>query len=869
MTHQYLSNSDSNSENSYPPEPTNIDEWSQWAAKHPTIHVWQEKMAPWQKYADDLARWTMKRLVVRSDVYGGFYVKDGQLRRFKKDGPLTPEIIANHFGLTSLESLIGLYTTSTDDKCKSLTIDFDRHDGESEDLVKKNWQLALSIYETLESLGLHPLLIDSNGTGGLHLRVLFDTLAPAAQIREFGLWLVREWEKFGLSKPPEVFPKQNTIHGKFGNFVRLIGRHHQRQFLSTVWDGKKWQEGEDAIKMILSREGDSTELIPKEAFVIQPAPLQKSLSIANVYSPGIDGVGDQWWKRYSGDLRTLDILSLLETKDLPMSEITDRKYEIECPWACEHTTGESTASILLNDELEEAFPVFHCFHDHCKDRGIKDVLLLFDAEDVNRHCEATYGQDDAVSIIAADDPYDTAGLFLKKTFMVNDNRTLVHHQGEWQIWDGQRFMKITEDDLKATAWRWLSQCQQYSKATKKEPSKLVPYRPTRSSVISLVDALKAVSNLTSHVDAPSWIGSSICKPESVIAFTNGLLDLDRFLEMSDTTLLSHTPRWFSSNCLPHRFDPNAKCPLWLDFLNNVFEGDGERIRALAQWFGYNLTLDNRQQKFAMLIGPPRSGKGTTMTVLTNMLGKSNVANPTLTTLGGRFGLASLIGKQAAVVPDAHLGRNSDSTAILEKLKSIVGCDEQNVDRKNRTELANVRINARFTIAANELPRLPDASVSLKEKMIVIPYNLSFAGKEDYNLSERLVTEIPGITNWALEGLMDLRRSGRLLQPAIGLEIVTDFVRLSSPVSAFLEDCCEIGPDKSEATDLLFRGWTNWCKQNGHEFGSLTTFGAKLRAAVPGLKKFRARRSEGLCYIYQGVQLTDEAAEQVNNASLID
>jgi hypothetical protein len=39
-----------------------------------------------------------------------------------------------------------------------------------------------------------------------------------------------------------------------------------------------------------------------------------------------------------------------------------------------------------------------------------------------------------------------------------------------------------------------------------------------------------------------------------------------------------------------------------------------------------LTTDNRQHKLALLIGPPRSGKGSTMAVTSAMLGKHNIAN---------------------------------------------------------------------------------------------------------------------------------------------------------------------------------------------------------------------------------------------------
>ena len=63
--------------------------------------------------------------------------------------------------------------------------------------------------------------------------------------------------------------------------------------------------------------------------------------------------------------------------------------------------------------------------------------------------------------------------------------------------------------------------------------------------------------------------------------------------------------------------------------SQVFEGDGERKPLLQQWFEYNPTRDTRQHKFALLYGPPRSGKSTTLRVLNAMLGTENVATPTL------------------------------------------------------------------------------------------------------------------------------------------------------------------------------------------------------------------------------------------------
>ncbi|WP_171475776.1 primase-like DNA-binding domain-containing protein [Frigoriglobus tundricola] len=93
--------------------------------------------------------------------------------------------------------------------------------------------------------------------------------------------------------------------------------------------------------------------------------------------------------------------------------------------------------------------------------------------------------------------------------------------------------------------------------------------------------------------------------------------------------------------------------------------------------------------------------------------------------------------------------------------------------------------------------------------------------------------------------------------------MNEFTRLSSPLAGFIEDCCEVGPDKEQAADDLFRGWANWCQQNGHEVGSRTSFGTKLRAAVVGLGRVRVRDGDKLVWSYRGLRLTGEAANSVN------
>src|SRR5262249_28321489 len=59
-----------------------------------------------------------------------------------------------------------------------------------------------------------------------------------------------------------------------------------------------------------------------------------------------------------------------------------------CPWRNEHTTGKPTASILPAKDGKR--PAFHCFHNHCKARKLKDVCLYFGKARVEACCQRRF-----------------------------------------------------------------------------------------------------------------------------------------------------------------------------------------------------------------------------------------------------------------------------------------------------------------------------------------------------------------------------------------------------------------------------------------------------------------------------------------------
>jgi putative DNA primase/helicase len=237
----------------------------------------------------------------------------------------------------------------------------------------------------------------------------------------------------------------------------------------------------------------------------------------------------------------------------------------------------------------------------------------------------------------------------------------------------------------------------------------------------------------------------------------------------------------------------------------------------------------------LMIGPPRSGRGTIARILEAMIGKGSAAASTLASLGTNFGLAPPLGKPLAVVGDVRLG-NSNIHQALERLLSISGEDLITIDRKY-SERWTGKLPTRFMLISNELPRFPDASGAIATRFVVMQLENSFLGREDRSLEAKLRAELTGILNWAPAGLDRIIRQPFTVSKASD-EAIRDLQDLVSPTQAFVRDLCAQGAEHEIELKELYRAWRDWCVNNGHHPTTAQTFGRDLRAVLPRLRVFK-------------------------------
>jgi hypothetical protein len=224
----------------------------------------------WWERAAELADWTLARLAHRTDAWGGYW-PNGQVTRY---GLLNRTLLIRHYHAQDASDIIGLHTADANNRGRWGALDIDQH-GDDLARAEANWLATLHWYGELVLQGFQPFLTASNGKGGYHLRILLAEDIDAAQIYHFLRQLTADHRTIGLDKPPEQFPKQADVRRcekRLGNWLRLPGRHHKRDFWSSVWSGSEWLAENDAIDFLLSLTGDDPALIPELPPSSPPAP---------------------------------------------------------------------------------------------------------------------------------------------------------------------------------------------------------------------------------------------------------------------------------------------------------------------------------------------------------------------------------------------------------------------------------------------------------------------------------------------------------------------------------------------------------------------------------------------------------------------
>lgn len=263
------------------------------------------------------------------------------------------------------------------------------------------------------------------------------------------------------------------------------------------------------------------------------------------------------------------------------------------------------------------------------------------------------------------------------------------------------------------------------------------------------------------------------------------------------------------------YEPDAQCPRWTQFLNEVFNDDAELIAYIQRAVGYCLTADCREQKIFLCFGPGANGKSVFLEILTTLLG-DYAANASFETFdAGRRNestndLAALRGKRLVTVIETEEGRRLAEARV----KSVTGQDLITC-RFLYGEYFSYRPTYKIWLAMNHLPVIRGTDKGIWRRIQLIPFTQDFSQHPDPTLSETLRGELDGILQWALEGLRQWHARG-LSTPAVIERTTQQYRQDSDQVGRWITDRCVQTVNIFMQSSSGYRDYEAWCKQVGED-----------------------------------------------------
>ena len=304
---------------------------------------------------------------------------------------------------------------------------------------------------------------------------------------------------------------------------------------------------------------------------------------------------------------------------------------------------------------------------------------------------------------------------------------------------------------------------------------------------------------------------------------NGTLDL-RTMEFRE-----HRPEDYLTKVSPVNYDPEADCPRWHTFMDEIMQGDKARADYLQKAIGYALTGDTKMECLFILYGPTsRNGKGTTMESILRIMGEyGRNADPTM--LQAKFNaqsngpteeIARLAGARFVNISEPAKKLTIDAALT----KRLTGNDTITARYLHENSF-EFRPNFKIFINTNHRPNITDLTLFDSGRIKIIPFDRHFDEKEqdkDLKTTFAKPENMSGILNWMLEGYKMFRSQG-LEMPGSVINATDDYRKASDKIAQFCEACLVSKPGAMLRSKSVYNRYKQWSEANGYHAEGIKNF----------------------------------------------
>jgi len=337
------------------------------------------------------------------------------------------------------------------------------------------------------------------------------------------------------------------------------------------------------------------------------------------------------------------------------------------------------------------------------------------------------------------------------------------------------------------------------------------------------------------------------KDPQLINCQNGVLNLET-LEMAPHSVDQHLTKIAHAN-----YDPGARCPRWLAFLDKIMGGDQDMIAFLQRAAGYSLTGDTGADAFFILYGTGANGKSTFIEVMRRILNNYFTATPFSTfTIGygdSSNDVAGLLGSRFVAASEGGESRRMDE----ERLKNITGGEVVSC-RFLFKEYFSYKPTYKIWLSSNSRPNFRNYDEGIWRRIRLIPFDVTVpVGERVKNLAAKLFKEeADGIFTWAAAGAFAYYTLDGLGEPNKVEEATKEYRETSDVLGDFIRLHIIESPGSELSITEAHRVYSQMMSVEGQKPVAKHIFGKHM--AHHGFKTEHTRAGN----VYKGLALKDPA-----------
>jgi len=281
--------------------------------------------------------------------------------------------------------------------------------------------------------------------------------------------------------------------------------------------------------------------------------------------------------------------------------------------------------------------------------------------------------------------------------------------------------------------------------------------------------------------------------------------------------------------LPFKHDPNAKAPIFEEYLQTVLP-DIERQRVLAEYIAYVFIKNGNKtikvEKALVLYGTGANGKSVFFEIVNALLGKENTSNYSLSSITDEKGYhrAKLANKLVNYASEIN---GKLEAAIFKQLVS----GEPTEARLPYGQPFIMEQYAKLIFNCNELPKDVEHTPAYFRRYLIIPFDVTIPPeKQDRNLHTKIIeNELSGVFNWVLDGLSRLLSNKKFSNCDAAQKAIDKYKLESDSVQLFLSDNqYEPSTTNDMTLQTVYGEYKTYCLDSGFRACSNRTLIDRLR-----------------------------------------